>query len=184
VNNRSESNRSPQPQSERDVTAAASRRAAMLPGPTGVPEKEVGFRSGTAGLPGRLTATSYPLPADLGYEAWVRDGELSAQAIEEMTGYQRSTVQNYAYVCRAIQPPRRREELPFAHHYEVARIAREDPDLADELLELAVQQKLTRDELRGEVRRVTRERALAQPAPGDDRLPSDVTLQPRPCGWL
>jgi hypothetical protein len=70
------------------------------------------------GLPGRLTATGYELPEDLTYERWAaigqtfqqlersvgfwlgdwwnngerKWGELSAQAIKEMTGHERSTI--------------------------------------------------------------------------------------------
>jgi site-specific DNA-methyltransferase (adenine-specific) len=154
------------------------------------------------GLAGRLTATGYAPPEDLCFEGWQADGEilqqmewsvsfwlgdwwnfgerkwgeLSAQAIREITGRERGTVWNYAYVARSVDASRRREELSFSHHYEVAKVARDDADLADELLDRAVEQKLTREELRDAVKRVTRERALAQLAPGDDRLPSDVTV--------
>ncbi len=156
-----------------------------------------------AGLPGRLTETGYLLPDDLTYERWVevgqtlqqmersigfwladwwaygerRWGELSAQAIKDLTGHERTTLWNYGSVARAIEPSRRREELSFSHHVEVARVAREDPDFADELLGRAVEQKLTREELRDEVRRATRERALALPVPPDDRLLVDVQVE-------
>ena len=154
------------------------------------------------GLPGRLTATSYVLPDGLDYERWASIGQtlqqmerglpfwlgdwwnygerrwsqLSAQAIKDTTGHERTTIWNYGYVARAIDPSRRREELSFSHHYEVAKVARDDPNFATELLDLAVEQKLTREELRDEIRRVTRERALAAPAPPDGLLPADVSL--------
>jgi len=154
-------------------------------------------------LPGTLTETAYILPDDLSFERWSavgetlqqlersvgfwlgdwwaygerKWGELSAQAVKDMTGHERSTIWNYSYVARAIDSSRRREGLSFSHHYEVAKIARNDAALADELLERAVEQKLTRQELRDEARRMTRERALALPIPPDDRLPIDVTLE-------
>ena len=103
-------------------------------------------RPAAEGLPGGLAATSYALPDDLDYERWVaigltlqqmersvgfwvgdwwnhgerRWGEQSAQAIKDATGHERATVWNYAYVCRSIEPSRRREELSFSHRYEVA----------------------------------------------------------------
>src|SRR6185312_2349893 len=73
------------------------------------------------GLPGKLTATALTLPEDLTYERWAsigqtlqqlersvgfwlgdwwnygerRWGELSAQAVKEMTGHERPTIWNY-----------------------------------------------------------------------------------------
>ena len=173
------------------------------PDPASLPATVGGTERAPAGLPGRLTETGYLLPEDLTYERWLevgqtlqqmersigfwladwwaygerKWGELSAQAIKELTGHERTTLWNYGSVARAIDPSRRREELSFSHHVEVAKVAREAPDFADELLDRAVREKLTREEFRDEVRRATRERALAAPSPPDDRLPVDVHIE-------
>lgn len=97
---------------------------------------------------GLLTATSFDLPsADLSFEHyemigrwlgqvrdtsafWLADwlvfgegiyGERYAQAVEA-TGRSRHTLANYAYVGSHVARSRRREDLSFSHHVEVAKL--------------------------------------------------------------
>ena len=56
-----------------------------------------------------------------------RFGEKYANAIRE-TGKSLSTVQNYAYTCKAIPIERRREALSFGHHAAVAGLPPRDQD--------------------------------------------------------
>jgi hypothetical protein len=58
-------------------------------------------------------------------------GEMYAQALEE-TDYSLSTLQNITYVARAFESSRRRENLSFTHHAEVAGLP---ADVADHLLD-------------------------------------------------
>lgn len=152
-----------------------------------------------------LTPTDLLLPADLSFDEWRemgqalqqmersvqwwlgawweygerKWGELSAQAVKEMTGHERSTVWNYASVYRAFndgETSRAREELSFRHHMAVAPVARDDPARAAELLSLAVERSLTSDELRDEVKRAAREKALGKPAPDARLLPCRIDV--------
>jgi hypothetical protein len=71
-----------------------------------------------------------------------RYGEKYAQALDA-TGLDYSTLSNYAYVCRRIEPSRRREHLSFSVHAEVASLP---PDEQDRWLDRAEQEGLrTRD---------------------------------------
>lgn len=76
-------------------------------------------------------------------------GEKYAQAIES-TGYEQGTLQNAAWVASNVEISRRREDLPFSHHQEIASL---EPKKQDELLEMASSEKMTRQELREELRK-------------------------------
>lgn len=95
-----------------------------------------------------------------GFDYW---GEKAAQAIDpeiwtdggsgETFGYSMKTIQNDIFVCRNVAPSRRREELTFGHHSEIAAM---DPDDQVDLLDRAVRRGWTvrkirraRDKLRG-----------------------------------
>ena len=87
-------------------------------------------------------------------------GESAAQAAP--TGYALKTLQNAAWVADRIEPSRRREDLTWSHHCEVAAL---EPAKADELLSEAAAENWTRNDLRAEVRRVKHpERTAAKPA--------------------
>ena len=83
-------------------------------------------------------------------EGEARWGERYAQAVD-LTGYTSQTLMNDKWVASRVQFSRRREELPFSHHAEVAAL---EPRLQDELLELAAQGDLTRQEFREAARLV------------------------------
>ena len=97
--------------------------------------------------PGAGKQTAWELPAGLRYEEWKKLGEglkrlgTSAMwkagdwlnyaekafperdnyaAAKEVTGFAENTLWNASYVCRKIDPSRRREEISFGHHQVVA----------------------------------------------------------------
>lgn len=71
-------------------------------------------------------------------------GHKYAQAID-LTGKDEQTLKNYHFVAAAIEQSRRRDSLTFTHHAEVAGLP---PKIQDELLELAVSEKLRASHLR------------------------------------
>lgn len=126
-------------------------------------------------LPGSVSETALDLPPDLDFDAWqdagrmlgrigracqwwIGDwlnygerayGEKYSQALE-VTGLEYGTVANCAYVASRVEISRRRENLSWSHHYE---IAAQDPDDQDEWLDRAAADGLTHKELRRAVRR-------------------------------
>ena len=80
-------------------------------------------------------------------------GETSAQAVED-TGRQGQTLLDAQWVAsKFVDNSRRREELSWSHHKEVAALP---PAEADELLDLAEREGLSTRELRAEVSRQSR----------------------------
>lgn len=99
------------------------------------------------GFPGAATPTSLELPAHLSHEEWSKAGvalrragssvmwlagdwliyaetaypdrDIYAEA-KEITGFAENTLWNAAWVCRRIDPSRRRREISFGHHQVVA----------------------------------------------------------------
>ena len=71
-------------------------------------------------------------------------GEKYAQALDE-TERDYGTLRNYAFVCARIERGRRRGELSFSHHQEVAGL---EPHVQDELLERAVVERWTTRDMR------------------------------------
>lgn len=130
------------------------------------------------------------LPEDLPYEDWVavgaglfhmaanhmfwlgdwwlfgerRYGEAAAAALP--TGYALPTIQGAAWVASRFDPARRRPDLPFAHHKEVAALP---AGQADALLEQAALESLPRDVLRRRVRRI-------RSGPGGGGLPAPMRV--------
>lgn len=125
----------------------------------------------TLSLPGcKLTEKGAIFNADLSFEEWQaiggtlryleksvlfwigdwinygekKYGEKYAQAIES-TGYNQGTLQNAAWVASNVEISRRREDLPFSHHQEVASL---DPKKQEEILAIAKTSNLTRQQLR------------------------------------
>lgn len=96
-------------------------------------------------------------------------GETYASAMEA-TGLAEQTLMNCAWVSRQFEISRRREDLSFSHHAEVARL---NPEDADRLLDHAAEQGLGRKQFRQAVARFRRQgrieagnaRAAAGPLP-------------------
>lgn len=70
------------------------------------------------------------------------------RAIEEV-GLDYKTIRNYAWVARRFEWPRRRADLSFQHHAEVAALP---PERQDHWLELAARRKWSRNRLRQQLR--------------------------------
>ena len=85
---------------------------------------------------------------DLAEFGEARYGEKYAQAMAS-TGYALQTVKNAAYVARAIAPERRRDDVSFSHHAEVAPLP---PEEQTAWLQKVVDDDLTRDELRQQIK--------------------------------
>lgn len=70
-------------------------------------------------------------------------------AVMELTGLRYETLSNYAWVCRRIARSRRRDQLSFGHHAEVAAL---EPQEQTEALDAAIANGWTRSELRNAIR--------------------------------
>jgi len=79
-------------------------------------------------------------------------GEKYAQAIEE-TRYKIQTLKNDVWVSSNVDSSRRRDNLSFGHHAEVAKL---EPKEQTEWLNRAIEEKLTTRELRAKIRAATR----------------------------
>lgn len=86
-------------------------------------------------------------------------GEKYAQALDAFQ-LEYKYLCNISYVAREFDISRRREQLSFSHHQEVASL---DHATQDKLLDKAEQEHMSRDELRDEKRRET-----GQPLHGDE----------------
>ena len=132
-------------------------------------------------IPGRVTAVGLELPPELQYHQWAEIGhtlnrvgrglqwwigdwlnygertygEAYSQAIDA-TGYDYVTVSHMAYVSSRVEFCRRRQNLSWSHHAEVAPL---EPDEQDKFLNLAEREGLTSKELRG------RKRSALNPPP-------------------
>ncbi len=84
-------------------------------------------------------------------------GEKYAQALDAER-WEYGALRNMAYVAGRVEMSRRRDNLSFSHHAEVASL---DPDVQDRLLGAAAEKGLTRQGLRDAVR--TYKQALAAP---------------------
>lgn len=97
-------------------------------------------------------------------------GEKYSQAIND-TGFDPSYLANLKYVCSRVDLSRRREELSFSHHQEVASL---DPKDQDKWLALAVTNKWTRAQLREALQKDNGEdQGDVEDSDGDDEL-SDI----------
>src|SRR5215207_7208217 len=67
----------------------------------------------------------------------------------ELSGLDYQTLRNYAWVARHVEPGRRREELSFQHHAEVASLPAPEQDL---WLQRALTHGWSRNELRRRLR--------------------------------
>lgn len=160
------------------------------------------------GLPGTLTETSYQLPENLNLGEWLaigetlqrmersvmwwlgdwwrfgqrKYGEMASQAsrdmVKDVTGHAYKTVANAASVAEKFEFSRRRENVPFAHHAEVAALPVAD---AEALLDEVEQAGLNRADLREKVKDrkqvIAVEAALSQPAPAPQLVPPNVRIE-------
>jgi N6-adenosine-specific RNA methylase IME4 len=83
-------------------------------------------------------------------------GEKYSQALET-TEYDYQTLANTAYVCSRFETSRRRENLSFAHHAEVASLEGVEQE---NLLDRSVAEKWNRNTLRKEVKRFKQQKKL------------------------
>lgn len=115
-------------------------------------------------------ATEELLGLSISVPFWVADAlafgedstfsERAAQVLPD-GGWGWSTMSNYAWTARAVPAELRRAELTFSHHQEVASL-RETPDLQARMLDLAVTEGWSREDLREQVRKVKRIAARAE----------------------
>lgn len=101
------------------------------------------------------------------YDQWVNQ-----------TGLSENTLATIAWVSREIESSRRREDVGWSHHREVAALPPEDQEA---LLDLAADKGMTRHDLRQKVKEVKQERAveaaLSQPAPSPLLIPQNVRIE-------
>lgn len=71
--------------------------------------------------------------------------------LEQITGLERQTIQDYKYVSQSIPSSLRNEDLSFTHHREVAKLPTVEKKI--EFLTKASEEKLSTRELREEIRR-------------------------------
>jgi len=133
------------------------------------------------------TPTSLTLPPDMTFEAWSslmtsllqmersvlwwigdalqfgeqKYGEMYTQAVET-TAYSYGTLRNAKWVCGQIELSRRRDNLSWSHHYEVASLPVPEQE---SWLSSCQQDDISRNQLRQEVQRAKMLSAL--PAPTD-----------------
>lgn len=91
-----------------------------------------------------------------------------------ITGYDVQTLMNLVYVASRFEPPRRRQELSWSHHAELAAL---DVDEQERWLSRAQAERLSVRDLRAELRRVqrvspAREPDASQTEVGDVAVPS------------
>jgi hypothetical protein len=137
-------------------------------------------------IPGHLSPTSLILRAGLKYDEWesvgktlrtiegavqwwlgdwVNYGERSygekySQALDE-TDYSYGTLRDFAWVAHSVEMSRRRDNLSFGHHREVASLL---PSDQDRWLTRAANERLTRDQLRAALKRPTNKALPPLPA--------------------
>lgn len=111
-------------------------------------------------------------------------GERYARAAR-LTGYDVQTLMNMVYVASHFQPERRRENLSWSHHAEVAAL---DPAEQDQWLDRAEADRLSvrclRQEIRGHVRstQAAEQRTLGQAPGATDARAADERLVCPTCG--
>ncbi|MEU3911613.1 LmbU family transcriptional regulator [Streptomyces sp. NPDC029721] len=92
------------------------------------------------------------------------------------TGLDYQTLRNYAWVARRFEQHRRRDALSFAHHAEVARLARPEQDY---WLRRAEEQRWSRNELRRQLRAGLAEQhgPAAEAAAPEESADEEATLR-------
>lgn len=97
----------------------------------------------------------------------------------DRTGLDYQTLRNYAWVARRFEHHRRRVDLSFAHHAEVARLS---PPEQDYWLRKADQHKWSRNELRRALRASLAEQLDTSDAAGSTGERRQVSQLPEPAG--
>lgn len=111
-----------------------------------------------------------------GNEKW---GEKYSQAAR-ITGYDRKSLRNMAWVASRFEPSRRRRELTFGHHAIAAPLA---PDDQDRWLDRAIGDGLSVNDLRIEIKAERRGSATQASEPDDTvDLPTPVAVTCPGCG--
>lgn len=160
------------------------------------------------GLPGVLTETSYTLPDGLNLGQWLaigetlqrmersvmwwigdwwrygqrRYGEMASQAskdhVKDVTGYTYNTVRRAADVAASFESARRRADVPFAYHQEVAALPVVEAEaLLDEVERTGMKRADLRERVKERQTAITIEAALSQPAPDPLLVPSRVSIR-------
>lgn len=129
-------------------------------------------------LPGKLSQTSFTLRPGLSLEEWIEAGR-SLRALERGIQFwvgdwmaygeahygeeafadlerQDKTLANWAAVARGVDPARRREDVRFSHHAEVAPL-KSHPEIQEKILARVAEEDLTVTETRDLVRREQQE---------------------------
>lgn len=104
---------------------------------------------------------------------WLRFGNATYgeryAPVARMTGYDRQSLMNMVYVASSVEPARRREELSWSHHAEIAAL---EPAEQDAWLDRAVRDRLSvrclREAIRNERRAATAEQRSAERRPARD----------------
>lgn len=152
--------------------------------------KVVQYAPGLLDIPGcEFTPTYLKLPDDLSYDHWERIGrqlqlanlavqwwigdwlvygehrwrQKYAQAVQQF-GKAEQTLMNYHFVAKSISPSRRREEVDFSTHAEVAGLEEEDQE---RILAKAAKEGTTRKQVRREAEKVRRAK---RPTPENDAV--------------
>lgn len=100
-----------------------------------------------------------------------RYGEKYSRAAR-LTGYDAQSLMNMAYVASRFDVSRRREQLSWSHHAEVAAL---DSSTQDRWLDLAQEQNLSVHSLRLELRSARRAESATEEDPGSITGPSERT---------
>lgn len=160
------------------------------------------------GLPGVLTETSYQLPENLNLGEWLAIGETlqrmersvmwwlgdwwrygerkygemasqaSRDAVKDITGYTYNTVRRAADVAGAFESARRRADVPFTYHQEVAALpVSEAESLLDEVEQTGLKRADLRDKVKERKQVIAVEAALAQPSPSPLAVPPSVRIE-------
>jgi N6-adenosine-specific RNA methylase IME4 len=140
-------------------------------------------------LPGRVSRVGLELPDNLSFDDWsslgstlksvegsimwwlgdwARYGQRYGEKYTEVakaTGYDYGTIANAKSIADRIEFSRRRENLSWSHHAEIAGLL---PEEADQLLDEAEAEGLSRNELRRRVSQKKAARTIAASTPGDD----------------
>ena len=104
---------------------------------------------------------------------WVLSGERCHPQVysQALPDYSLDTIRNYTWVASRIEPRRRRVELTFSHHQEVARLGESDQD---RWLKYAVEHSLTTAELRAMVVEERVSDGIEEPKPERVKMDKDA----------
>jgi hypothetical protein len=117
---------------------------------------------------------------------WVRFGQRRYDRryrdAAALTGYDEQTLMNLAYVAGRIEISRRREDVSWSHHAELAKLENHDQD---EWLDRVLEERLSVRKLRAELRQ-SRQATVARTAASDESslAPSDGSVVCPHCGEL